>query len=148
MGDLIRRLLIVYCLFAILLTACGFGGVFVEPTVPTGDAHVSETKQTFPTETGGSPTEGTTLQPESVPVTVPPTVAPTEPTATATVPPMTAPTPPTEPETDPPQPTSPVPGRHDPKQPENYSVSFRERALLDQIHTMRSGKKTPCSNGG
>ena len=173
MGDLIRRLLIVCCLFATLLTACSFGGVFVEPTVPTGDTHVSETKQTFPTETGESPTEGATLQPESVPVTVPtettrpvtvpPTAAPTETTRPATVPPTTTPaettapatvpptiaptetepTSPTVPETDPPQPTNPVSGRHDPKHPENYSVSSGERALLDQIHTMRSRKNLP-----
>ena len=35
MGDFIRRLLILFCLLPLLLTACGCGGLIVTPTMPS-----------------------------------------------------------------------------------------------------------------
>ena len=50
---------------------------------------------------------------------------------------------PTLPETVPPSVTDPVSQRHDPKEPERYRVSQKERELLDQIHAMRNQKNLP-----
>ena len=113
MGDLIRWLLIVFCLITVLLTACGFGGILVEPTAPAGETADSETKQTLPSETEVFPTKETAAQTETVPVTVmptettvpvtsSPTTAPPETTHPATAPPTTAPPETTHPATAPP----------------------------------------------
>jgi len=104
-----------------------------ETTVP-----VTSSPTTAPPETTHPATvPPTTAPPETThPATAPPTAAPTETTAPAapTVPPATESTSPTEPT------ANPNSGRHDPKQPELYSASSAEHALLDQIHILRKGK--------